>query len=85
MSPKMKRMQIYLDADLDEELGRIAARRGVSKAQLLREGARKIAEEVQPSREDPILSIVGLGNAGTGRLSEKHDQYLIKQKRARSK
>ncbi|MBT9163882.1 MAG: hypothetical protein DDT24_00802 [Chloroflexi bacterium] len=34
----MKRMQLYLEPDLDEELGRLAARHGVSKAQLLREG-----------------------------------------------
>lgn len=80
MVQKMKRTQIYLETDLDERLGRLAARRGVSKAHLLREGAWRIIHEELLEGEDPILAIVGLGNGGPGKTSEEHDQYLVQRK-----
>lgn len=80
MSLKMKRMQIYLEHDLDRELDNLASSRGVSKAQLIREGARKIILEKTTLKKDPILAIVGLGRSAPNRISEEHDQYLIKSK-----
>lgn len=56
MPEKMKRTQIYLEPELDEDLSRLAARRGVSKAQLLREGAYRIVREDRAAEEDSIAS-----------------------------
>ncbi len=79
MSPRMKRMQLYLEPELDEQLGRIAARRHVSKAQLLRDGARTVvSEEDQQGVEDPMMAVIGLGHGGPGRVSEDHDRYLTR-------
>ncbi len=77
MSGKMKRTQIYLEPELDEDLSCLAARRGVSKAQLLREGAYMIVREEMAAEEDPLLGIIGLGHSETGRVSEEHDQFLM--------
>lgn len=77
MAVKMKRTQIYLEPELDEDLARLAARRGVSKAQLLREGAYRVILEEQSAEEDPIMGIVGLVHSKPERVSEEHDEYLI--------
>ena len=77
MPGKMKRTQIYLEPELDEDLRRVAARRGVSKAQLLREGAYRILREDMAAEEDSLLAIIGLGHSEPGRVSEEHDEYLI--------
>ncbi len=76
MAARMKRTQIYLEPELDEDLARLAARRGVSKAQLLREGAHMVIRDEQPAEEDPIMSIIGLGGSEPGRVSEEHDKVL---------
>ncbi|MBI2957847.1 MAG: CopG family transcriptional regulator [Chloroflexi bacterium] len=71
----MKRTQIYLDAAVDAELRRLAARRGVSKAQLIRDCARILVEE-DKATQDPLLNIVGMISGGPDNLSEEHDRYL---------
>lgn len=76
MPEKMKRTQIYLEPELDEDLSRLAARRGVSRAQLLREGAYRIVREERAAEEDSILGVIGLGDSEPGRVSEEHDQFL---------
>ncbi|MDP2936758.1 MAG: CopG family transcriptional regulator [Dehalococcoidia bacterium] len=76
MPEKMKRTQIYLEPELDEDLSRLAARRGVSKAQLLQEGAYRIVREERAAEEDSILGVIGLGDSEPGRVSEEHDQFL---------
>jgi hypothetical protein len=63
MPEGMKRTQIYLEPALDEDLRRLAARRGVSKAQLLREGAYRIVREERAAEEDSILGVIGLGDS----------------------
>lgn len=48
----MKRLQIYLDESLDEELSRRSRREGTSKAALIREAVRR--EYGAPSGADPF-------------------------------
>ncbi|MBI4287205.1 MAG: ribbon-helix-helix domain-containing protein [Chloroflexi bacterium] len=73
MPIKMKRMQIYIEPELDEELGRVSARRRVSKAQLLREGAWRVIREEMAGEENALLAIVGLAHGEPGKTSEEHD------------
>ena len=84
MPGKMKRTQIYLDFELDEDLSRLAARRGVSKAHLLREGASRILREEMAAEEDSLFAIIGIGHSEPGRISEEHDQFLGDLKLSRS-
>lgn len=85
MSPRMKRLQIYLESELDKELASLAIHRGVSKAQLIREGTRRLIREEIPPEKDPILSIVALGRSHEANISESHDKYLSQQKLKRSR
>ena len=53
----MKRLQIYIDEELDEALGAQAAREGESKAALIR---RYVAERLGPAPDaDPLDDLVG--------------------------
>ena len=76
MARRMQRTQIYLPAELSAALDRLARRRGTSRADLLRLAARRLLADEQASTDDPILGIIGLGNAGPGRVSEQHDRVL---------
>jgi hypothetical protein len=60
----VKRLQIMIEEELDAELGRQAAREGVSKAALIR---RYVRERIGPNpdiREDSIWDIVGMVEGG---------------------
>ena len=81
----MERMQIYLEPELKEQLSRVAARRGISKAQILREGAWKLIGEETPLADDPIMGIIGLGQGKPDAVSGKHDRYLIAHKLRQAK
>ena len=60
----MKRLQIYIDEDLDDALAAEAARTGTSKAALIR---RFVAEHVRGTpAKDPIDDLVGLSDAEPG-------------------
>jgi predicted transcriptional regulator len=72
----MRRTQIYLPAELSAALDRAARRRGTSRAELIRLAARQFIEGAQMDGEDPILGLIGLGDAGSGRISEDHDDAL---------
>jgi metal-responsive CopG/Arc/MetJ family transcriptional regulator len=74
---RLRRTQIYLPADLTTALDDLARRRGVSRAELLRGAAYELLERESPADEDPILAIIGLGNAGPGSVSEEHDRFLV--------
>jgi len=76
----MERMQINLEPELNEQLSRIAARRGISKAQILKEGAWKLIGEEALLEDDPIMDIIGLGQGEPGVVSEEHDGTLIEHK-----
>lgn len=56
---RMKRLQISLEPELDDELGRVAAARGVSKAEIARRALRK---ELSPP---PMIDLpVSSGDGG---------------------
>ena len=73
---RMRRTQIYLQPELSAALERLARRRGTSKAELIRLAAQRLLEEEQPDQEDPIVGIIGLADAGPGRVSLEHDRVL---------
>ena len=55
----MKRLQIMIESDLDEALEAQALREGVSKAALVRRGARLVVRELPPIEEDPLWQMIG--------------------------
>jgi hypothetical protein len=56
----MKRLQIMIEEDLDEELGRLARAEGSSKAALIRRYVREHIMPLPPIEEDPLWDLVGL-------------------------
>jgi hypothetical protein len=72
---KKKPLQVYLRPDQATRLRALAQRRGVSMAELTRQGVDRILAEV-PVEEDPLWDIVGLGDSGLGDLAADHDRYL---------
>lgn len=75
MAP-MRRTQICMPAELNEALDRLARKRGTSKANLIRLAAVRLLALEDAGEEDPILGLIGLGDAGAGRVSEDHDRVL---------
>lgn len=76
MSTKMKRLQFYLEPELDRELEKEARNSGISKASLIREGVRKVLSDTASPADDPLFKIIGLGDSGHTNISEEHDTYL---------
>jgi len=54
----MRRIQLYIEAELDERLGTQAARAGVSKASLIREAVAQRYGEAAPD-SDPLDALIG--------------------------
>lgn len=59
----MKRLQISLEPDLDQALGREATREGVSKAEIVRRCLRDRIEPPPPIEEDPLFKLFGTGTS----------------------
>jgi len=55
----MKRLQIMIDEDLDDALGRLAADEGVSKAALVRRFVRDRLHPLPPLTADPLSRFSG--------------------------
>jgi len=74
----MIRTQIQLEARQYELLKRVAARRGVSMALLVREGVDAVlASEDRRDRWDELFAIVGKYKDGEAEdVSREHDRYL---------
>jgi hypothetical protein len=72
----MQRTQVYLEPEVGAALDRLARVRGTSRASLIRLAARRLLAEEQTPQEDPILGLIGLGDAGPGQVSVEHDRYL---------
>jgi metal-responsive CopG/Arc/MetJ family transcriptional regulator len=79
---RMHRTQIYLEPDLAESLDRLASRRGMSRAMLIREAARRLLAEEQGAQEDSIFGVIGLGHDEATDVAERHDDYLAEAEMA---
>jgi hypothetical protein len=60
----VKRLQIMIEEDLDAELGRQAAREGVSKAALIRRYVGERLRRLPPRERDPLWDLVGIVQGG---------------------
>jgi predicted transcriptional regulator len=67
----MKKTTVYLEPDLDQALGRIAARRGVSKAEVIRSALRDAARHV----DRPRIRAIGVAR-GPGDVADDVDRHL---------
>jgi hypothetical protein len=65
----MRRIQIYIDETLDEQLGSEAARAGVSKAALIREAV-ALRYRDSPRLADPLDGLVGSLNVEPGKVDD---------------
>ena len=72
----MHRTQIYLDPELADALDRVARRRGTTRAEVIRQAARRCLAQEGLAGDDPIADIIGLGTSSGGRTSENHDRML---------
>ena len=73
----MVRTIIQLPEDQAAALERVARRRGVSKAALVREAlSALLAREGGDAAVDRALRAAGSGTSGVRDLAERHDQYL---------
>ena len=69
----MKRTTVFLDAKVERELKRLAARRGVSFATIVREAA---AAYVAPSGAGTVPAIAGRFSSGHKETAERADELL---------
>jgi predicted transcriptional regulator len=67
----MQKTTVYIPADLKRALGRLAAARGVSEAELIREALRTMAESASPP--EPRVALFKSGKPG---LAEQTDDAL---------
>lgn len=76
----MVRTQIQLREDQSQALREIAAARGVSMAELVRQSVDMfIRSQVEPTREEKrrrALEIIGITKSGLTDLGTDHDDYL---------
>lgn len=59
----MKRLQIYIEEEMDDRLGIEAAQRGVSKAAIVREAVGAYLSEDGELERDPLDDLVGAVDA----------------------
>ena len=81
---KKKPIQIYIEPRQDDVLESLSKKKGVSKAELIRESLARYLNEL-PLEEDPAMGLVGLGSSGKGDLSVQHDRYLARYHSSRKK
>lgn len=67
----MKKTTVYLEPELDHALGRLAAKRRVSKAEVIRVALREAAMHV----ERPRITGIGLAH-GPGDVADNIDRHL---------
>ena len=64
----VRRINIYIDEDLDDRAEREARRRRISKAALIRQSL--LSELGPPSHRDPIDEIIGISDAEPGDIDD---------------
>ena len=74
---RKKPIQIYIEPQQNSVLEILSQKRGISKAELIRESLEKYLKGL-PLEEDPAMGLIGLGRSGIGDLSERHDKYLAR-------
>lgn len=70
-------IQVYLEAQQDQHLRRIAEQRGVSLSTLVRDSVEAWLRQL-PLHDDPALALVDLGASGIPDLGSEHDAHLAK-------
>lgn len=83
---RMQRTQIYLDPELASSLDRLAEARKTSRAEIIREAARRFVRtegHTEAEGYGAILDLAGRGHGGPGNASERHDDLLIDEKLAK--
>ena len=68
-TPPMRRIQLYIEEELDERVGAHAARTGVSKASLIREAVAERYGESAPE-DDPLDSLIGSLDVEPGNVDD---------------
>lgn len=68
---RVKKTSIYLEPDLDQAYERLAARRGITKAEAIRRALRR---ELR-GRPRPRISAIGVGE-GPGGVADDIDRHL---------
>ena len=84
----MERKQIYLDSGSDARLKKLAKRRGVSEASLIREAVDaylvNVEEKTESGETNPLLSMIGIyGGELPPDAAAEHDRYLYGEDRER--
>lgn len=67
----VKKTSLYLEPEVDAALARIAGKRGITKAELIRRSLREVAD----TEDRPRLTAIGVGR-GPGDVSEDTDRHL---------
>lgn len=79
----MNRMQVQLTEEQTEGLKRLASERGVSLAELVRQGVDLVLRGATSVSRDQLKarSLAGLGKfrSGIGDLSARHDAYVAEE------
>lgn len=79
-------VQILLTEEQDRRLEELASRLGQSKARLVREGVALLLERREARAPDSLLELVGqAGRVGRKDVSVRHDAYLVRAKRQRTR
>ncbi len=79
-------VQVYLDRPDRELLEKVAAATGLSRAEVLRRGLRRLASDALTDRApgwslDRLVGSLGSGSELPADLAERHDEYLYGSRR----
>ncbi len=58
-TPDMRRIQLYMEPDIDDALTAAAAKRGMSRSALMRDAVRTLLDAESPQPPDPLDSLIG--------------------------
>lgn len=80
---RMKRLQISLEPELDEQLGQAARREGVSKAEVVRRSLRTDLGPASSLADDSLMDMVGIGTGKGLKPGESIDEIVYGKKARR--